>query len=139
MTSRKADKAQMSASSIVPNTHASGKHSSMRGNNEDFFRRVYEIVAQIPFGKVTTYGHIAAALGAKSSARLVGYALNAVSLHERTHWLPCHRVINRNGELSGKMHFATPTLMRELLEAEGIRFKNDAVLLREHLWIPPSA
>ncbi len=105
-------------------------------SQDDFFRRVYEIVRQIPFGKVTTYGHIAAALGAKSSARLVGYALNGVGHYDRANDIPCHRVINRLGELSGKMHFETPTLMRELLEAEGVEFDGDAVRLEKHLWKP---
>lgn len=102
--------------------------------NSDFFDRVYAIVQQIPFGRVTTYGHIAQALGAKSSSRMVGWALNAVI--DRVE-IPCHRVINRNGELSGKMHFATPTLMRELLESEGVEFKGEAVILQKFLWIPP--
>jgi methylated-DNA-protein-cysteine methyltransferase related protein len=104
---------------------------------EDFFYRVYDIVRCIPFGRVTTYGHIAQALGAKSSARLVGYAMNAVDSAHRATDIPAHRVLNRNGELTGKMHFATPTLMRELLEAEGVEFAGDAVNLKKHLWIPP--
>ncbi len=99
----------------------------------DFDERVLEIVQQIPFGRVTTYGHIAAALGARRSSRMVGYALNNVK--DRNH-IPCHRVINRNGELTGKLHFATPTLMRELLEAEDIEFIGDAVNLARYLWIP---
>lgn len=101
--------------------------------NEDFFLRVHEIVCQIPFGKVTSYGEIGVVLGAKSSARMVGWALNGV--HDRVN-IPCHRVVNRNGELSGKMHFATPTLMRELLEAEGVEFIGDAVNMGKHLWKP---
>ncbi len=84
-------------------------------------------------GSVTTYGHIAEALGARRSARIVGWAMN--SAHTLMD-VPAHRVINRNGELTGKMHFATPTLMRELLEAEGIEFIGDAVNLTKHLWIP---
>jgi methylated-DNA-protein-cysteine methyltransferase-like protein len=97
----------------------------------DFFERVFKIVEQIPAGKVTTYGTIARILGIKSSARMVGWALNSKrgSLD-----LPCHRVVNRNGELTGKLHFATPTLMRELLESEGIQFIGDAVDLKLHLW-----
>lgn len=109
------------------------RRSSVR---DDFFLRVYEIVRQIPYGKVTTYGHIAQALGAKSSARLVGYALNAVSLYERDGKIPCHRVLNRNGELTGKFHFATPLQMRDMLEAEGIQFIGEAVDLKQHLWVP---
>jgi methylated-DNA-protein-cysteine methyltransferase related protein len=105
--------------------------------NQDFYHRVYELARQIPFGRVCTYGHIAEALGAKSSARMVGWAMNAVDSAHRATDIPAHRVINRNGELSGKHHFATPTLMRELLEAEGIEFIGEAVNLKKHLWIPP--
>lgn len=104
-----------------------------KDNKDDFFHRVYEIVKQIPYGKVTTYGRIAQTLGLKSSARMVGWALNAVA--GRTD-IPCHRVVNRNGELSGKMYFATPYLMRELLESEGVEFINDAVDLKSFLWEP---
>lgn len=102
-------------------------------NNTDFFERVYQIVRQIPKGKVTTYGHIAVALGAKSSARMVGWAMNASHI-DRT--IPAHRVVNRNGELTGKMHFETPTLMHELLKHEKISFKGEAVDMKKHLWIP---
>jgi methylated-DNA-protein-cysteine methyltransferase-like protein len=109
------------------------KKNISTANEPDFFGKVYEIVGRIPFGSVTTYGLIAEALGAKSSARMVGWALNAVVGRLD---LPCHRVINRNGELSGRMHFATPTLMRELLESEGIEFIGDAVDLKKHLWKP---
>ncbi len=92
------------------------------------------MVRLIPRGKVTTYGHIARALGAASSARMVGWAMNASHSAE---WVPAHRVLNRNGELSGKMHFATPTLMRELLEAENVQFDGERVKMSEHVWIPP--
>lgn len=102
----------------------------------DFYRRVYEIVSAIPFGMVTTYGYIGRALGAKSSARMVGYALRSLPQNNQ---LPCHRVVNRNGELSGKIHFEPHTLMRELLEAENVAFVNDAVDMEKHLWIPPLA
>lgn len=99
----------------------------------DFFERVYEVVVQIPVGMVTTYGAIARAVGAGRSARMVGYALNGVVDSER---IPCHRVVNRNGDLSGRIHFATPTLMRELLEAEGVTFDGDRVRMKEHFWEP---
>ena len=102
--------------------------------NEDFFKRVYEIAKQIPLGKVTTYGYIAASLGAKSSSRMVGWAMNGCKGRND---VPAHRVLNRNGELTGKMHFETPTIMRELLEAEGIEFVGEAVNLKKHLWVPP--
>lgn len=85
---------------------------------------------------VTTYGAIGAALGLRSGARLVGWALNAVAHSDRTD-IPCHRVVNRNGELSGKMHFETPHVMRERLEAEGIVFNGDQVDMKRHLWQPP--
>lgn len=102
-------------------------------DHEDFYRRVYAVVARIPSGSVTTYGAIAACLGLKSSARMVGYALNGVAGDME---IPCHRVVNRNGELSGKHHFATPTLMRDLLESEGIGFEGETVVMREHFWDP---
>jgi methylated-DNA-protein-cysteine methyltransferase-like protein len=104
---------------------------------QDFFERVWEIARQIPFGRVTTYGAIAEALGAKSSSRMVGYAMNAVDSTHRATDIPAHRVINRNGELTGKHHFATPTLMRELLEAEDVEFIGEAVNLKKHFWQPP--
>jgi methylated-DNA-protein-cysteine methyltransferase-like protein len=107
------------------------------GKQSDFFERVWEVARQVPFGRVTTYGAIAEALGAKSSSRMVGWAMNAVDSTHRATDIPAHRVINRNGELSGKHHFATPTLMRELLEAEGVEFVGDAVNLAKHLWKPP--
>lgn len=102
-----------------------------KDKDADFFKKVYSIVERIPCGKVTTYGSIANAIGIKSSARLVGWALNSVAGNPH---LPCHRVINRNGELTGKRHFASPTLMRELLEEEGITFIGDAVDLSRHFW-----
>lgn len=100
---------------------------------KDFYIRVYEIVMQIPAGKVTTYGLIGEKLGLKSSARMVGWALSSGAQRGD---LPFHRVVNRNGELTGKMHFATPNLMRELLESEGIEFIDDKVNLEKHLWRP---
>lgn len=103
----------------------------------DLYDRIYEIVRSIPHGKVTTYGHIAHAIGARSSARLVGWALNAVALSDRLD-IPCHRVVNRLGELSGRMHFETPFVMRERLESEQVSFVGDTVDLSRHLWIPPS-
>ena len=86
--------------------------------DHSFFELVYDVVRQIPKGRVTTYGAIAAFLGAKKSARMVGWAMNASFII--TPKVPAHRVINRNGMLSGKMHFATPTLMEELLFKEKI-------------------
>ena len=104
--------------------------------NTDFYNRVYDIVRSIPRGKVTTYGIIAEFLGAKSSSRLVGWALNAVM--DRVD-IPCHRVVNRLGELSGKMHFDHPTQMKERLLAEEVTFIGEAVDLSKHLWKPQDA
>lgn len=94
--------------------------------DQSFFELVYEIVRQIPPGKVTTYGAIAACLGTRSSARMVGYAMNnAHNIHPP---VPAHRVVNRNGQLTGKHHFSTPTMMEELLKKEGIEIENDRIL-----------
>jgi methylated-DNA-protein-cysteine methyltransferase-like protein len=106
------------------------------GNKEnDFFQQVWELVRQIPKGRVTSYGAIAAALGLKSGARMVGWAMN--SSHGQQPIVPAHRVVNRNGQLSGKNHFATPTLMQELLEKEGIRIQNETIInFSQHFWDP---
>ena len=101
--------------------------------DNDFFEKVKEVVKQIPYGKVTTYGAIGKHLGMRSSARMVGWALNSFA-NDLT--VPCHRVVNRLGELTGKRYFATPTLMREMLESEEIEFIGDAVDIKKHLWIP---
>ncbi len=99
----------------------------------DFFDKVFSVVAKIPYGKVTTYGAIAEVCGVKSAARSVGWALNSAANSN----LPCHRVVNRFGALSGKIHFGTPTLMHELLESEGIEFtKDDCVNMEKHFWQP---
>lgn len=102
----------------------------------DFFERVYDVVRLIPVGRVTTYGHIAAHLGMRSSARMVGWALNAVGYDERLKSIPAHRVVNRLGELTGRMHFETPFVMRERLEAEAVPFIEDRVDLSQCLWDP---
>ena len=85
---------------------------------------VFEVVKLIPSGRATSYGAIANYLGAKRSSRMVGWAMN--SAHSNTE-IPAHRVVNRNGLLTGKMHFQTPTLMQELLEKEGIIVKDDKI------------
>ena len=93
--------------------------------DETFFSLVYDVVRQIPKGRVTSYGAIAAALGTKKSARMVGWAMN--NAHFITPKVPAHRVVNRQGLLTGKMHFATPTQMEELLLKEGIEIVEDQV------------
>lgn len=100
---------------------------------KDFFDKVYKIVAKIPYGKVATYGDIAEACGIRSSARTVGWALNGA----KDSGLPCHRVVNRFGALSGRMHFGSYDLMEELLRSEGVEFDKDGcVRLDKHLWKP---
>jgi O-6-methylguanine DNA methyltransferase len=100
---------------------------------KDFFDRVYSIVEKIPYGKVTTYGHIAEVCGIRSSARTVGWALNGA----KDSGLPCHRVVNRFGALTGKLHFGSSFLMEELLRSEGVEFdKNGNVVMEKYLWKP---
>ncbi len=99
----------------------------------DFFDRVWDVVERIPHGKVTTYGHIAEHLGVKSAARTVGWALNAAA----ETGLPCHRVVNRFGALSGQVHFGGPHIMEDLLRSEGVQFGEDGCVRMDlHLWIP---
>jgi methylated-DNA-protein-cysteine methyltransferase-like protein len=93
--------------------------------DHSFFDQVYAVVRSIPKGRVTSYGAIANFLGTKMSARMVGWAMNAAhTVHPK---VPAHRVVNRMGLLTGKMHFGTPTLMQDLLEKEGILIEGDAV------------
>lgn len=100
-----------------------------------FFEQVYDVVRQIPKGRVTSYGAIAAFLGTKMSARMVGWAMNG-SFHVKPK-VPAHRVVNRNGMLSGKAHFATPTLMEELLAKEKIKVKDDVIVdFEKKFWDP---
>ena len=103
-------------------------------NNDNFFERVYEIVRQIPEGKVTSYGAIAKALGAARSARMVGWAMNASHNLED---VPAHRVVNRIGMLSGKHHFEGTNLMQQLLENEGIQVVDNQIIdFEKHFWEP---
>jgi methylated-DNA-protein-cysteine methyltransferase-like protein len=100
-----------------------------------FFEDVYAVVRQIPKGRVTSYGAIANYLGTKLSARMVGWAMNGA--HGITPKVPAHRVVNRNGILSGKAHFGTPTLMQELLQKEKIKVVKDTVVDFEKLFWDP--
>ncbi|MEP6616907.1 MAG: MGMT family protein [Ginsengibacter sp.] len=100
-----------------------------------FFESVYQVVRQIPKGRVTSYGAIANYLGTKLSARMVGWAMNAA--HTTKPKVPAHRVVNRNGMLSGKAHFATITLMEEMLRKEKITITNDVIdQFKEIFWDP---
>lgn len=101
---------------------------------KDFFQRVYEVVKQIPYGRITTYGAIAKKIGAPKSARMVGYALNASAMQED---VPAHRVVNRKGLLTGKHHFQGTNLMKQLLENEGVKIKENTVQnFNDHFWEP---
>jgi methylated-DNA-protein-cysteine methyltransferase-like protein len=100
-----------------------------------FFEMVFEVARQIPKGRVTSYGAIAAALGTKMSARMVGWAMNGSHLVRPK--IPAHRVVNRNGMLSGKMHFDYPEKMQELLEKEGVKVVDDKVIdFDKQFWDP---
>ena len=106
----------------------------MNARNDSFFDKVYIIVKKIPYGKVTTYGLIARHLGASKSARMVGYALN---LSHKFSDIPAHRVVNRNGLLTGRNHFFGSTLMQELLENEGVIITDNKIKnFKDILWDP---
>lgn len=91
----------------------------------NFFQRVYQVVMLIPPGRVTTYGAIARCIGSPQSARMVGWALN--SSKPMPQWIPAHRVVNRNGLLTGKRHFQNNNTMAELLQSEGVKVENDRI------------
>jgi methylated-DNA-protein-cysteine methyltransferase-like protein len=123
---------------MPPKKSSSEKLKSIKPSgkkDESFFELVFEVARQIPRGRVTSYGAIAAALGTKMSARMVGWAMNG-SFRVRPK-VPAHRVVNRNGMLSGKMHFAYPEQMQELLEKEGIKIVDDKVVdFEKKFWDP---
>lgn len=100
-----------------------------------FYDQVYEVVRLIPKGRVSSYGAIAAYLGTRGSARMVGYAMNAA--HTTFPPVPAQRVVNRNGLLTGKFHFGTADMMQQLLENEGIKVENDKVVnFKNVFWDP---
>ncbi|HUH25501.1 MAG TPA: MGMT family protein [Flavobacterium sp.] len=101
---------------------------------KDFFQKVFEVVKQIPYGRITTYGAIAKKIGAPRSARMVGYALNNSHNEEE---IPAHRMVNRKGLLTGKHHFQGTNLMQQLLESEGVVIKNNTVQdFERYFWEP---
>jgi methylated-DNA-protein-cysteine methyltransferase-like protein len=103
--------------------------------NNDFFSKVYEVTKRIPYGRITSYGAIARYLGSGRSARMVGWALNVS--HSNREFIPAHRVVNRNGLLTGKFHFGNSTTMEQLLENEGIIIENDRIInFEEKFWDP---
>ena len=103
--------------------------------DDGFFSRVYEVTRMIPQGRVTSYGAIAAYLGSPGAARMVGWALN--NCHQLDEYIPAHRVVNRNGMLTGKHHFPGIDTMEELLRSEGVRVEDDQIIdFEKHLWNP---
>ena len=103
--------------------------------NSGFFNQVYEVAKQIPFGRVTSYGAIAKFLGTAQSARVVGWAMN--DSHISKEFVPAHRVVNRNGVLTGKHHFGNSNTMKQLLENEGIRVEGDQIIdFEKYFWDP---
>ncbi len=103
----------------------------------DFYQDVFEVVRQIPAGKVTSYGAIARYLGSAGSSRMVGWAMNLS--HHQPVYVPAHRVVNRNGLLTGKIHFGSPCQMQELLENEGVVIKDDCVVNFQGVFWDPMA
>ena len=104
-------------------------------NNEGFFNKVYNVARQIPVGRVTSYGAIAKYLGSAKSARIVGWAMN--DSHIQKEYVPAHRVVNRNGLLTGKKHFGNSNTMKQLLENEGIVVKDDKIIdFEKYFWNP---
>jgi methylated-DNA-protein-cysteine methyltransferase-like protein len=107
----------------------------MATNSTGFFEKVYALVKQIPPGRVTSYGAIARCLGSAGAARMVGWAMN--QSHSHPEYIPAHRVVNRNGLLTGKHHFQGRNLMQELLENEGAIIENDRIMnFDEIFWDP---
>ena len=103
--------------------------------NKDFFSRVYDVTLLIPYGRVTSYGAIARFLGSGRSARMVGWALNVS--HSKPEFIPAHRVVNRNGMLTGKLHFGNSSTMQQLLENEGLIVTDDQIVnFHENFWDP---
>jgi len=108
----------------------------MGTGDDSFFQRVWQVLAEIPTGRVTTYGDIAEYVGTRAAARTVGWALNAAV----GSGLPCHRVVNRHGALTGARFFETPTVMEERLRSEGVAFDADGTVdLDAHRWRPTDA
>jgi len=125
MATRKNNSAREKLATVTP----SGQ------KDHSFFELVFEVARQIPKGRVTSYGAIAACLGTKLSARMVGWAMHVAGSAKPK--VPAHRVVNRNGMLSGKHHFNPPSKMEALLKKEGVKVKNDIVVdFKKLFWDP---
>ena len=109
------------------------KKNKHQQNDISFFEKVYEVVRLVPYGRVTSYGAIAEYLGTKGSARMVGWAMNKSHVMD----VPAHRVVNRNGMLTGKHHFGGQDVMKQLLESESIRVAEDKILQFEKVFWNP--
>ena len=109
--------------------------SKEKNNKESIYDAIYDVVRAVPKGRVTSYGAVAAAIGAASGARVVGYAMN-MSFGAKPK-VPAHRVVNRNGMLTGKHHFSPPEKMQQLLEKEGVKIKDDMVVNFDSLFWDP--
>ncbi|MBE9469594.1 MAG: MGMT family protein [Bacteroidetes bacterium] len=103
--------------------------------NINFFEKVYQVTREIPFGRVSSYGAIARYIGSPQAARMVGWALN--KSFSQKEFVPAHRVVNKNGLLTGKKHFGASNIMRELLENENVIIKNDQILNFEDVFWDP--
>ncbi len=104
-------------------------------NSQSFFQLVYQVCREIPKGRATSYGAIAQYLGSGKSSRMVGWAMN--NAHQQNPPVPAHRVVNRNGQLTGKHNFSHPNEMELLLQKEGVEVKNDKILnFKEVFWDP---
>jgi len=143
---KKHDKADRPVAIRSASTRKASRNSSPKLNRvgpsgkkeASFFELVYEVARQIPYGRVTSYGAIAACLGSKLSARMVGWAMNGVNKLNPD--VPAHRVVNRVGLLSGKHHFKPPGKMEKLLKKEGVLVKDDVVInFKEKFWDPGKA
>jgi len=112
-----------------------GRGEALGSGEASFYDKVYDVVRLIPPGKATSYGAIATYLGTAKSSRMVGWAMN--NAHSQERYVPAHRVVNRNGLLTGKHYFGSPTAMQELLEAEGIQVVDDQIVdFEKHFWNP---
>jgi methylated-DNA-protein-cysteine methyltransferase-like protein len=110
-------------------------YNKVKTTNTDFFSLVYDVAREVPKGRVTSYGAIAKYLGAGKSSRMVGWAMNGAGSQKK--FVPAHRVVNRNGELTGRHHFGHPKLMQKLLEKEGIKVKHDKIVnFEKYFWDP---
>lgn len=105
-------------------------------NDDSFFDKVFAVVRLIPHGRATSYGAIAEYIGMKGSSRMVGWAMNAS--HSQKEPVPAHRVVNRNGDLTGRHHFPSPTMMEELLKFEGVEVIDDRIVNFKNIYWNPS-